>query len=358
MEHRSSGETPRTMAQRTSHTPAARTPRASRDGELLCELFAAHGQRVYGLCRLLLGDSVEAEDAAQETFLSAHRSLRKGLVPRDPSGWLSAIARNECRARIRARRLEPELLPWNGDSPQVDVEEVASRRADVAALREGLARLSEEQRAAIVLREFRGLSYTEVSAASGVPPTALKSVLFRARGRLRESLEAARLAGAALAGPLGLKLASVPVAANVAGATATVVVVGAIGGATPVGPPERHEVGRRSVQSHVAAAPVAPAPSGSPLLRAPVITSTASALSGSAHAAKPRSSRHGVAGSDEREREADEPEDSHEVEAGEESAESREPEEVGEVGSREEPEEAEEEAEPAASEENESAEHD
>src|SRR5262249_46230060 len=70
-------------------------------------LFDAHGRMVLGVCRLLWRAPAEAEDAAQQTFLSAHRALLGGGRPRDEAAWLGAIARNECRARIRARLRAP-----------------------------------------------------------------------------------------------------------------------------------------------------------------------------------------------------------------------------------------------------------
>ena len=72
-------------------------------GERIAELFVAYGRMVYGICRLILRDPSEAEDAAQQTFLSAYRGLLAGQDPREPSAWLGTIARNECRARLRKR---------------------------------------------------------------------------------------------------------------------------------------------------------------------------------------------------------------------------------------------------------------
>src|SRR5262245_20194720 len=56
-------------------------------------LFVAHGRMVVGLCRFLLRDPVEAEDAAQQSFVAAHRSLLRGSIPRDAPAWLATIAR-------------------------------------------------------------------------------------------------------------------------------------------------------------------------------------------------------------------------------------------------------------------------
>ena len=84
--------------------PGRRRQRAA--GERIAALFEEHGRMVYGVSRLLLRDPVEAEDAAQQTFLSAYRALLAGQEPRDPSAWLGTIARNECRSRLRARKAE------------------------------------------------------------------------------------------------------------------------------------------------------------------------------------------------------------------------------------------------------------
>ncbi len=86
--------------------PAARRAIAGR----VAALFDEHASMVLGLCRLLLRDHHEAEDAAQQTFVSAYRSLLRGNEPRDDASWLAAIARNECRARIRKRMRAPIAL--------------------------------------------------------------------------------------------------------------------------------------------------------------------------------------------------------------------------------------------------------
>jgi RNA polymerase sigma factor (sigma-70 family) len=246
------------------HRPAGRlTPKAA--GERLSELFAQHGRMVYGLCRVLLRGADEAEDAAQQVFLSAHRSILGGTEPKEPAAWLAAIARNECRARIRKRMVTPlELVVDERDAVGADTERLAGERAEVDALCAALAELPRQQREAIVLREFYGLSYEEVRVALGVTDGAVESLLFRARKRLQAELQPARVAMGALALPLALrdalaaavpgfsassggglaKLASVPLLAKLAAAAATVTAAGTIGYVEldardhdPIGPP-------------------------------------------------------------------------------------------------------------------------
>ena len=220
-------------------------------GERLSRLFEEHGRMVYGLCRVLLRDGDEAEDAAQQVFLSAHRSMLGGTEPREPSAWLAAIARNECHGRIRARMATPLTLVVDvRDAVGADLEQVAGQHAEVEALCAALAELPKQQREAIVLREFYGLSYEEVRTALGVTDGAVESLLFRARKRLQAELQPARVASGAFALPLALrdsiaaavpgfsaassggglaKLASLPLFAKLAGAAATLTAAGTVG---------------------------------------------------------------------------------------------------------------------------------
>jgi RNA polymerase sigma-70 factor (ECF subfamily) len=168
----------------------------------LAELFDAHAPMVLGLCRGLLRDAHEAEDAAQQTFLSAYGSLVAGTLPRQPAAWLATIARNECRTRAQRRMREPlpvaETLVLAGDP-----FDEAVQAAEVESLRRALTQLPRQQRDALVLREFTGLSYEELALAFGVSEPAIESLLFRARRQVRTALRAA--AAAALSAPVGLR---------------------------------------------------------------------------------------------------------------------------------------------------------
>jgi RNA polymerase sigma factor (sigma-70 family) len=174
---------------------------------------------VFGLCRLLLRDPVEAEDATQQVFLAAHRSVTGGSPPRDPVPWLAAIARNECRARSRSRRRAASELPLRAESLP-DPVAAAARTADLDALWRALADLPRRQRKAFLLRELGGLSYRELGVALGVTQPAVESLLFRARKRLRDALTAA--SAAAVPTPMRDQLARLlPTFAPSSPATAT-----------------------------------------------------------------------------------------------------------------------------------------
>ena len=248
--------------------PGRRRQRAA--GERIAALFEEHGRMVYGISRLLLRDPVEAEDAAQQTFLSAYRALLAGQEPRDPSAWLGTIARNECRSRLRARQTEPLVLAQEpaGDELQRDV----GRREEIQALCAALTELPPQQRDAVVLREFYGLSYAEVAAALGLSGAAVESLLFRGRKRLQEQLRPVRSALGVLALPVTLqdalaqalpgfgagaastgaggavlaKLASAPLAAKLAAATLAIGTVGTVAGVEQ----SKHARVHRSAPAH------------------------------------------------------------------------------------------------------------
>jgi RNA polymerase sigma factor (sigma-70 family) len=242
---------------------------------------------VYGVCRLMLRDPVEAEDAAQQTFLSAYRALLAGQEPCQPSAWLGTIARNECRTRLRARRTEPLTLVREpvGDELQREVD----RHDEIQALCAALADLPPQQRDAIVLREFYGLTYAEVGAALGLSGSAVESVIFRSRKRLQDHLRPARSAlgvltlpvslrdslaqllpgfggGGASAGAAGAavfaKFASAPVAAKLAAAALAVGAAGTVAGVETTHVTNRHHRRPTAPVVQVAAVrePVRPAP--------------------------------------------------------------------------------------------------
>jgi len=154
------------------------------------QLYERHAALVRSVCSGLLRDRVEAEDAMQQTFLSAQRALLNGSSPRDEGAWLATIARHESLARVRGRMREPlpvDIAEHEAAAP--DAYAIAVRRHEAGELRDALAELSPQQREAILLRELRGLSYQEVAATLAVTTSAVESLLFRARRSLQARLQ-------------------------------------------------------------------------------------------------------------------------------------------------------------------------
>jgi RNA polymerase sigma-70 factor (ECF subfamily) len=216
---------------RAMNSPADQpAPDAARDPSVAARmehLYECHASLVRSVCGGLLRDRVEAEDAMQQTFLSAHRALLNGSSPRDEAAWLATIARHESLARVKARMREPLAVDIDEHEPAApDVHAAALGRHEAGELRDALAELPPQQREAILLRELRGLSYQEVAATLAVTNSAVESLLFRARRSLQ-----ARLQGALAALSPGCWVQSLRDlgSAGSSGVTAPVVKVAAVG---------------------------------------------------------------------------------------------------------------------------------
>ena len=126
----------------------------------------------------------------QTTFVHALRSLRNGVRPELEVAWLLAIARNVCRERWRTtyRVRAFELAP---DADRLDdvAAPPAVRRDELLGLDDALARLTDQQRRAVLLRDWRGLTYAEIAERLALTEAAVETLLFRARHALATELE-------------------------------------------------------------------------------------------------------------------------------------------------------------------------
>ncbi|MDX6398928.1 MAG: hypothetical protein QOJ43_2336 [Gaiellaceae bacterium] len=185
-----------------SALPSRPSPGAA--GARLGELYRGHSRLVYGISRMLLRDANEAEDATQQVFLAAYRSLLTGTEVRDPAAWLGTIARNECRRRAAERMREPLAVDDQPTLVSPAADETAIGREEAAALYDQLAVLPPKQREAVVLRDFYGLRYDEVAKALGTSRPAVEALLFRGRRQLQRRLRPGVAAGV-LAVPLAIQ---------------------------------------------------------------------------------------------------------------------------------------------------------
>ena len=149
------------------------------------------------VCRLI-GDAAEAEDVTQEVFVRAYRSIRAAHVRQTTgqfSTWLFQVARNAALDCLRRRKRHPaESLAAMDDKGESTVgpgrtphQESASRETgeQIAA---AVALLPEDQRTALILSEYEGLSYAEISAVLKCSQKSVESRLYRARQFLRTRL--------------------------------------------------------------------------------------------------------------------------------------------------------------------------
>jgi RNA polymerase sigma factor (sigma-70 family) len=265
------------------------------EADLTRALYEQYANQIFRYCLHQLGSREEAEDAVQSTFLNAFRGIKRGVVPEIESAWLFAIAHNVCLSRRRTswRRGRIES-PTDFDI----VEELApapSRRADeLMGLQDVLEQMPENQRRAILLREWQGLSYREIADELELSQAAVETLIFRARRSLAAGLEEPPAAkrrivrgadiGNILAGLKALLLGG-GAAAKVA-ATVAVVSAGTVVAAAPV---QQHRPHSRPAPAAPARASVRSAPSGPAATTAgSAAASPAKTTRAPAHALRPR----------------------------------------------------------------------
>ena len=173
-----------------------------RDEAAFSGFVLQYQERVFRLLLRMLGDRAEAEDLAQEVFISIFKAIEGFRGDSQLSTWVYRVAANHCRNRIKylARRRrqvtdgydeqseeQPPLHAAHGrpDAP----DQLMEARQTESLLQAGLLSLDEEQRELIVLREVEHLSYDEIMAITGLPEGTVKSRLHRARATLREYIE-------------------------------------------------------------------------------------------------------------------------------------------------------------------------
>ncbi|MBN2024557.1 MAG: sigma-70 family RNA polymerase sigma factor [Pirellulales bacterium] len=168
------------------------------------ELMLRYQSRLVNVLTHLVGSRDQAEDLAQDVFLRVFRA-RKRYVPASKfSTWLFTIANNvAANARRTLSRRQEVKLDARGSGPlgahpldvlaQASSSQMPTRLLAKAEAREvvrlALGALNERQRLAVLLNKFEGMNYADIAEVMEISPQAIKSLLCRARGHLREVLE-------------------------------------------------------------------------------------------------------------------------------------------------------------------------
>jgi RNA polymerase sigma-70 factor (ECF subfamily) len=172
----------------------------SRGGDLdsFNQLILRWERPIYALAYRVIGREEDARDVCQETFLRAFRGLPGFKGEAKFSSWLYRIALNLSRDWIRRQRRAPTVqLPEGADPSEVagergpveSIEDLVSRRELSAVVEEAMALLPEEQRTAIVLKEYHGMTFQEIADLQGCPLSTVKTRLYQGLTVLRRHLE-------------------------------------------------------------------------------------------------------------------------------------------------------------------------
>jgi RNA polymerase sigma-70 factor (ECF subfamily) len=162
----------------------------------LATLYERHGARMKSIAWNLTGNTADAEDAVQETFLKVHRSASGFRGGSAVSTWLYRLLVNTCYDLLRKRRRRDEVSPpeevLEGLLPGSPGEDVALR----VALERSLARIGERPRTAFLLYAVEGFTHREIGEILEISESGSKSLLFEARRQLQPLLSAAAPKGA------------------------------------------------------------------------------------------------------------------------------------------------------------------
>jgi len=165
------------------------------DPQAFERMIRLHQNRVFSLCLRMMGNPQEAEDLAQEVFLTVFTSIRTFREESLLSTWIYRITRNHCLNRLKflKRRAhdkkqsldttrQADLAEGNVRIPRPD--RLAEGKEMEAIVQEQINTLSEEHRELVVLRDIEHLSYDEIQSITGLPEGTVKSRLHRARMEL------------------------------------------------------------------------------------------------------------------------------------------------------------------------------
>jgi RNA polymerase sigma-70 factor, ECF subfamily len=172
----------------------------SRGGDLdsFNQLVLRWERPIYALAYRVIGREEDARDVCQETFLRAFRALAGFKGQAKFSSWIYRITLNLCRDWIRRERRQPVAQAPEGidlvelaseATPAETIEELVARREMGQAVARAMATLPEEQRTAIILKEYHGLTFQEIADLLDCPLSTVKTRLYQGLSVLRRQLE-------------------------------------------------------------------------------------------------------------------------------------------------------------------------
>ena len=168
------------------------------DTDSFNQLVVRWERPIYALAYRVLGREEDARDVCQETFLRAFRALPGFKGQAKFSSWLYRIALNLCRDWIRKQRRAPvQQIPEGVDpvemagesGPAESIEDLVARKQLSEVVGDAMKLLPEEQRTAIILKEYHGMTFQEIADLQGCPLSTVKTRLYQGLTVLRRHLE-------------------------------------------------------------------------------------------------------------------------------------------------------------------------
>ncbi len=155
------------------------------------DLVTRHKEKVRNLIYLNLGNTSAIDDISQEVFLSVYRKLKQFRFQSQFTTWLYTITINKIRDHVRKQKIMSIFSAFSGDDNEGYADNGSHRENfDINEMvREAIAKLPPKLREPLILRDFEGMSYQEISETTGIESGTVKSRIFRAREALKKQLE-------------------------------------------------------------------------------------------------------------------------------------------------------------------------
>lgn len=175
-----------------------------RDEQAFNEIVRLYGDKVFSLVYRMIGNRQEAEDIAQEVFVTVFKSIDTFRGEAKFSTWLLRIAANLSKNQIKYLARRPTDANGLGDGSEgaapdgpapplqarIEPPDMMAEAAEMnALLQQAVTELDEEHRLLIILRDVEELSYEEIAEITGLPEGTIKSRLHRARMAIKEKLD-------------------------------------------------------------------------------------------------------------------------------------------------------------------------
>ncbi len=209
------GEGDEEYPRRTGHTSEWSGSSPAKDSELVDDFLRGSEQafnrlvnkyqnKVHNLCFRIMGDRHEAQDMAQEVFMTMHKSLRYFRGDSLLSTWVYRITVNHCKNRIKflGRRryyrsvsidqpleLDEGEAYFEPEDSSPTPEDIMESRQLQELVQKAISTLDPDHRLAVVLRDIEHLSYEEIAEALNIKVGTVKSRIHRARAELKDKLE-------------------------------------------------------------------------------------------------------------------------------------------------------------------------
>jgi RNA polymerase sigma-70 factor (ECF subfamily) len=180
------------LMQKTDGQLLAALKRNKNDADAFEQILFRYERLIYHICRRYFNNPEDAMDAGQEAALRVFKGLFGVTLKEDGSlkSWICTVTANACLDIVRKRRVETEELTAtvSAQATVASAEENAAARERVREITAAIAKLPDDQKIILILRDLQGLSYEELAASLALSVGTVKSRLSRARAALKKML--------------------------------------------------------------------------------------------------------------------------------------------------------------------------